>query len=247
MYGDIYEQQPFLLTPLREGRLINLRDLAVHHVISTHAPAGGATVVAAVAAVRIRISTHAPAGGATARRGRCRRKGQISTHAPAGGATKHDKGLHDFLLLFLLTPLREGRRIPDNLLPMLRDLFLLTPLREGRRCCRSLPRPTAYPFLLTPLREGRRDKWLQNDQRNIYFYSRPCGRGDIGRAGTWQRLRSFLLTPLREGRLALPFVKTAVFVNFYSRPCGRGDAAIKNRNIGYDMISTHAPAGGATL
>ena len=129
---------------------------------------------------------------------------------------------------------------------MLRDLFLLTPLREGRRCCRSLPRPTAYPFLLTPLREGRRDKWLQNDQRNIYFYSRPCGRGDIGRAGTWQRLRSFLLTPLREGRLALPFVKTAVFVNFYSRPCGRGDAAIKNRNIGYDMISTHAPAGGAT-
>ena len=55
----------FLLTPLREGRLINLRDLAVHHVISTHAPAGGATVVAAVAAVRIRISTHAPAGGAT--------------------------------------------------------------------------------------------------------------------------------------------------------------------------------------
>ena len=129
----ILDLRRFLLTPLREGRLINLRDLAVHHVISTHAPAGGATVVAAVAAVRIRISTHAPAGGATARRGRCRRKGQISTHAPAGGATKHDKGLHDFLLLFLLTPLREGRRIPDNLLPMLRDLFLLTPLREGRQ------------------------------------------------------------------------------------------------------------------
>ena len=35
--------------------------------------------------------------------------------------------------------------------------------------------------------------------------------------------------------------------HFYSRPCGRGDAAIKNRNIGYDMISTHAPAGGATV
>ena len=61
----ILDLRRFLLTPLREGRLINLRDLAVHHVISTHAPAGGATVVAAVAAVRIRISTHAPAGGAT--------------------------------------------------------------------------------------------------------------------------------------------------------------------------------------
>ena len=127
---------------------------------------------------------------------------------------------------------------------MLRDLFLLTPLREGRRCCRSLPRPTAYPFLLTPLREGRRDKWLQNDQRNIYFYSRPCGRGDIGRAGTWQRLRSFLLTPLREGRLSSPSVRNKVF-NFYSRPCGRGDVMTKLLNLPVP-ISTHAPAGGAT-
>ena len=192
------------------------------------------------------ISTHAPAGGATARRGRCRRKGQISTHAPAGGATKHDKGLHDFLLLFLLTPLREGRRIPDNLLPMLRDLFLLTPLREGRRCCRSLPRPTAYPFLLTPLREGRRDKWLQNDQRNIYFYSRPCGRGDIGRAGTWQRLRSFLLTPLREGRLITSLILRYLQKEFLLTPLREGRL---NRNARYTVtatISTHAPAGGAT-
>ena len=235
----------FLLTPLREGRRRSPGFSPGALPISTHAPAGGATAPTASAApprfhfysrpcgrgdyivhhkrALTPISTHAPAGGATARRGRCRRKGQISTHAPAGGATKHDKGLHDFLLLFLLTPLREGRRIPDNLLPMLRDLFLLTPLREGRRCCRSLPRPTAYPFLLTPLREGRRDKWLQNDQRNIYFYSRPCGRGDIGRAGTWQRLRSFLLTPLREGRL----------VSAGTRLLERS-------------ISTHAPAGGAT-
>ena len=169
-------------------------------MISTHAPAGGATVVAAVAAVRIRISTHAPAGGATARRGRCRRKGQISTHAPAGGATKHDKGLHDFLLLFLLTPLREGRRIPDNLLPMLRDLFLLTPLREGRRCCRSLPRPTAYPFLLTPLREGRHREGRNMAKAKVISTHAPAG-GATGPAVCKDGgLRQFLLTPLREGR-----------------------------------------------
>ena len=36
-------------------------------------------------------------------------------------------------------------------------------------------------------------------------------------------------------------------INFYSRPCGRGDtcAASLARIVGF--ISTHAPAGGATL
>ena len=86
------------------------------------------------------------------------------------------------------------------------NIFLLTPLREGRRhtppdidnnVSISTHAPaggatiTMYgdiyeqqPFLLTPLREGRRDKWLQNDQRNIYFYSRPCGRGDATNGST---------------------------------------------------------------
>ena len=60
-------------------------------------------------------------------------------------------------------------------------------------------------------------------------------------------MNKFLLTPLREGRLNTIRDCTTFCFYFYSRPCGRGDAAIKNRNIGYDMISTHAPAGGATL
>ena len=33
-------------------------------------------------------------------------------------------------------------------------------------------------FLLTPLREGRPD-WQPLRTGRLYFYSRPCGRGDV--------------------------------------------------------------------
>ena len=56
------------------------------------------------------ISTHAPAGGATGSLGARCSSLIISTHAPAGGATKivivYGRGKS-----FLLTPLREGRRM----------------------------------------------------------------------------------------------------------------------------------------
>ena len=60
--------RPFLLTPLREGRPCDLLDgNAVKFAISTHAPAGGATVYQQFPLADSRpISTHAPAGGATA-------------------------------------------------------------------------------------------------------------------------------------------------------------------------------------
>ena len=77
-------------------------------------------------------------------------------------------------------------------------IFLLTPLREGRRAASAVAEIRAS-FLLTPLREGRPViKANKNPLRN--FYSRPCGRGD----GLCRRSRGrdflFLLTPLREGR-----------------------------------------------
>ena len=55
----------------------------------------------------------------------------ISTHAPAGGATEIALAEEAVQNLFLLTPLREGRRKTSI---KLEDgkLFLLTPLREGR-------------------------------------------------------------------------------------------------------------------
>ena len=78
-------------------------------------------------------------------------------------------------------------------------------------------------FLLTPLREGRRSSSPAR-QAQIYFYSRPCGRGDAisapasgpvygisthapaGGATETSKAKTlinpFLLTPLREGRLS---------------------------------------------
>ena len=77
----------FLLTPLREGRPRVHRDHNAAYEISTHAPAGGATVAGRLQIRNWEISTHAPAGGATMAQKKRRRKKLISTHAPAGGAT----------------------------------------------------------------------------------------------------------------------------------------------------------------
>ena len=80
------------------------------------------------------------------------------------------------------------------------------------------------PFLLTPLREGRRKVGRQGRCPAHHFYSRPCGRGDQARAKLPPELgRLFLLTPLREGRHVCQL-----------------------RTVDRHVISTHAPAGGAT-
>ena len=89
--GDLYtcaSSQIFLLTPLREGRHWPVLKHLISRVISTHAPAGGATIgvkldfdgqtqflltplregrhaQASVLGSMLIISTHAPAGGAT--------------------------------------------------------------------------------------------------------------------------------------------------------------------------------------
>ena len=100
----------FLLTPLREGRLESAITGVAKTTISTHAPAGGATMKSTSGSVTEAnfysrpcgrgdgrgaqpngragvISTHAPAGGATAIAEYLGVSVAISTHAPAGGAT----------------------------------------------------------------------------------------------------------------------------------------------------------------
>ena len=166
----------FLLTPLREGRHAVI-DIALDgDIISTHAPAGGATVAASIHAMLASVFLLTPLReGRPAnikhtqkdflflltplREGRRRHRGSsnsnetISTHAPAGGATRRQT-LGEFRNLFLLTPLREGRqtRLPSRRYRMLS--FLLTPLREGRLRSGQC-KPMQLRFLLTPLREGR--------------------------------------------------------------------------------------------
>ena len=99
--------------------------------------------------------------------------------------------------------------------------FLLTPLREGRHGHSRL-NAAISKFLLTPLREGRPVPFFFADGSTMYFYSRPCGRGDEAHTGKLHRSS-----------------------HFYSRPCGRGDQSelVGQREA---IISTHAPAGGAT-
>ena len=145
----------------------------------------------------------------------------ISTHAPAGGATIVAQGGKFSKGLFLLTPLREGRRKQD--LHRVVRVRISTHAPAGgatrsRRRCR------------TPL---------------AHFYSRPCGRGDMVDAVNQLQNDLFLLTPLREGRLSVSRQAIRVKENFYSRPCGRGDDfVVTTKQKG--AISTHAPAGGAT-
>ena len=55
----------FLLTPLREGRPKRVALMFNINEISTHAPAGGATLRDKLQDAKFEISTHAPAGGAT--------------------------------------------------------------------------------------------------------------------------------------------------------------------------------------
>ena len=77
-------------------------------------------------------------------------------------------------------------------------------------------------FLLTPLREGRQDV-REAITYPWYFYSRPCERGD-------RHPR-----PVRRQR-----------TYFYSRPCERGDDLAAEHLVDVCVISTHAPARGAT-
>ena len=169
--------EQFLLTPLREGRHSPGREFGMDDTtISTHAPARGATTMPTICSKKVFF---------------------ISTHAPARGAT----------------PFSRIINVPP--------LFLLTPLREGRRKLQASYSRAGANFYSRPCERG--DSLRIPPRLSIsYFYSRPCERGDKGAEPERDGGCRFLLTPLREGRLSSA---AAVFTssNFYSRPCERGD------------------------
>ena len=123
------------------------------------------------------------------------------------------------------------------------EKFLLTPLREGRQFGAS-NLTQGYLFLLTPLREGRPDVLTLAQQIKQISTHAPAGGATL-RTELDMRLEAFLLTPLREGRRP-PAQAPSRDSHFYSRPCGRGDSPETAITRGWIMISTHAPAGGAT-
>ena len=214
----------FYSRPCGRGDAEDGHEFPVRRDISTHAPAGGATLRGGVRIGLGRISTHAPAGGAT--RLIFFRICSCSFHfysRPCGRGDMSVIWTHEPVALFLLTPLREGRPTrccrAENL-----SLFLLTPLREGRHnavvdialdgdvISTHAPAGGATGgaraahgdvVISTHAPAGGATEYSEPRRRQEpYFYSRPCGRGDLP-PGT---------------------IPVAGRYHFYSRPCGRGDS-----------------------
>ena len=233
----------FLLTPLREGRRCPTWEEMCMIKISTHAPAGGATNAAVnnTAAANKFLLTPLREGRPLQRRIQEPRH-SISTHAPAGGATQ---GLHlrqHHRRNFYSRPCGRGdllfRFFEDGCL----DISTHAPAGGATKVA-ALFNQGKTTFLLTPLREGRpsspsRPRPIRN------FYSRPCGRGDPGVDKETENRNAFLLTPLREGR-RVPRPRSRRGRLFLLTPLREGRQASVVVQIS-SIISTHAPAGGAT-
>ena len=145
--------------------------------ISTHAPAGGATRRDLLEMARmLKISTHAPAGGATQ-----------TVPAPAFGRQhfySRPCGRGDWnctlrattQILFLLTPLREGRPVIVGKCAYCREISTHAPA-GGATCFDGTFNPQ-YPISTHAPAGGATLRSLRLLLHRQYFYSRPCGRGD---------------------------------------------------------------------
>ena len=234
----------FLLTPLREGRHAAGAISICNYGISTHAPAGGATRSPVTLASISGFLLTPLREGRRARTAEGTAIGQfLLTPLREGRPTREFTS--SIFGVFLLTPLREGRPPPSTPKPV-HTPFLLTPLREGRRSAlyaetgaytisTHAPAGGATPaivellpeiiqFLLTPLREGR-PYIFHIKMQNMYFYSRPCGRGDIDRNASTYYTRK---------------ISTHA-------PAGGATHQHPGKQWAGRRISTHAPAGGATV
>ena len=189
----------FLLTPLREGRL-KLNDAAevsFNPFLLTPLREGRPGRSPRTATAEHFYSRPCGRGDTTATA--LAMKNIISTHAPAGGATRTAQARIHGEGIFLLTPLREGRPVYAAIFPRRNDI--------------STHAPAGGATKLTPT--GKETK--------CYFYSRPCGRGDLPGTDFVNQSFAFLLTPLREGRRLPQWCRRSSRPYFYSRPCGRGD------------------------
>ena len=188
------------------------------------------------------ISTHAPAGGATAA---CRGHSRPAEHfysRPCGRGDWLAGQMGLPVEKFLLTPLREGRRQPAGGTPDRRNISTHAPaggatsktecVHQARNISTHAPAGGAtisngsrsWPrrFLLTPLREGRLNRIVIALMQELISTHAPAGGATADLRRCWKHRP-----------------------HFYSRPCGRGDQ-MSGLRFESMAISTHAPAGGAT-
>ena len=174
-------------------------DAKVMELISTHAPAGGATYGFEVTLFDEDYYFYSRPCGRGDQKPEVRTiRRYISTHAPAGGATRvchHRCRQNDN---FYSRPCGRGDN-EINIGQRHGSQFLLTPLREGRQVLKRLVR-IGTVFLLTPLREGRLERVEAITQAYNISTHAPAG-GATGIAPQHPCCTGvFLLTPLREGR-----------------------------------------------
>ena len=214
-------------------------------VISTHAPAWGATKAVLLSFIGDYISTHAPAWGATEKQHKNgERSNDISTHAPAWGATVIGIQHRKYTTKFLLTPPRGGRPFADDGETMVDVISTHAPAwgattRKAPHADRNIisthapawgataygpaeKRGAGHYFYSRP-RVGGDFRIYGSRRCGDYFYSRPRVGGDKFFYSACSRHGLFLLTPPRGGRHR-----------------GKGSGPMKT------IISTHAPAWGAT-
>ena len=116
--------------------------------------------------------------GDAVRRERSGSDGKISTHAPAGGATRRDPRADKIGLYFYSRPCGRGDPTRDRARTIGASVFLLTPLREGRR---DLPEQSMETNAISTHAPagGATAVRAERGRQLEYFYSRPCGRGDL--------------------------------------------------------------------
>ena len=257
----------FLLTPLREGRPPRFPGIPRRDSYFYSRPCGRGDHRPAQLPEGLRSNFYSrPCGRGDFSQSPVGPPGVISTHAPAGGATKPYFLINLIFSLFLLTPLREGRPAAGRDRKKNGRDFYSRPCGRGDR---RRGRQVRADQISTHAPAGGATSWCcalflcmristhapagGATHRKLlpvrpYYISThaPAGGATFRRLASTCRWSLFLLTPLREGRLAIFMILQLMTVYFYSRPCGRGDQTASVAKLGYQPISTHAPAGGAT-
>ena len=122
------------------------------------------------------ISTHAPAGGATEILSVSRFHGLHFYSRPCGRGDRPIPRRTRTGRRFLLTPLREGRR--EAAIKNRNIGYISTHAPAGGATGRGRPAAQGYQHISTHAPAGGATCQVSAASWPEYFYSRPCGRGD---------------------------------------------------------------------
>ena len=167
----------------------------------------------------------------------------ISTHAPAGGATQNQQNFRR-RKRFLLTPLREGRRI--NKFHSDTSCFCISTHAPagGATGCKPYSFPNWKISTHAPAGGATSAAVTDGTSRTLFLLT-PLREGRPVRGKTVLPFSAFLLTPLREGRHKW-FLKEWRMRHISTHAPAGGATAKPGYGVQGHHISTHAPAGGAT-